>query len=82
MDHYGGKCACCGESEIVFLTLDHPNLDGNKHRRKLGLSPGLQFYCYLIKHSFIIDVELRVLCYNCNMATKYGKPCPHTLKIG
>src|SRR5882762_6979050 len=24
-DHYGNCCACCGEKEIVFLTVDHIN---------------------------------------------------------
>src|SRR5882672_7469248 len=23
IDHYGGKCECCNESELVFLALDH-----------------------------------------------------------
>lgn len=37
--HYGGdppKCACCGEDNIGFLTLDHINNDGNKDRQLHG----------------------------------------------
>jgi hypothetical protein len=26
--HYGEQCACCGESERLFLTIDHINNDG------------------------------------------------------
>src|SRR3990167_11182501 len=35
---YGGKdpkCACCGESELKFLCLDHINGGGGKHRKEL-----------------------------------------------
>jgi len=32
--HYGGKCSCCGEDQIEFLTLEHLNgRDKNKKRR-------------------------------------------------
>lgn len=27
LDHYGGKCECCGETRYEFLQLDH--IDGN-----------------------------------------------------
>src|SRR6266852_8334175 len=33
---YGGKCVCCGETEDSFLSIDHIDGDGNKHRRELG----------------------------------------------
>jgi hypothetical protein len=32
-DHYGRVCKCCGETEAVFLTLDHVNRDGAEQRR-------------------------------------------------
>ena len=31
---YGNKCNCCGETEIKFLSLDHINNDGAKHRKE------------------------------------------------
>jgi hypothetical protein len=34
---YGGRCACCGEFERDFLTLDHVNNDGAEHRRSNAL---------------------------------------------
>jgi hypothetical protein len=31
---YGGfRCACCGEAEPLFLSLDHVNNDGAAHRK-------------------------------------------------
>jgi ssDNA-binding Zn-finger/Zn-ribbon topoisomerase 1 len=30
MKEYGGKCICCGESNIVFLTIDHIDGSGAK----------------------------------------------------
>ncbi len=35
-NHYGKKCACCGESIYEFLTIDHINNDGAKHKRERG----------------------------------------------
>ncbi|MDP9475410.1 MAG: hypothetical protein M3R38_06925, partial [Actinomycetota bacterium] len=34
---YGGRvCACCGETEELFLSFDHINEDGARHRRSIG----------------------------------------------
>lgn len=66
-------CSCCGESEIEFLTIDHPNNDGAKHRKEIG--GGNRFYSWVIKNSF--PKGFRVLCMNCNFARgRFGK-CPH-----
>jgi hypothetical protein len=35
---YGGRCACCGESESIFLDLDHVNNDGKEDRQRRGNS--------------------------------------------
>src|SRR6266496_3442368 len=37
LDHYGGVCVCCGETQLAFLSLDHKNGGGTRHRRELGL---------------------------------------------
>lgn len=68
LTHYGGnppKCACCGESHIEFLVLDHIRAEGTKHRRKLGYG-GSNFYRWLIKNNFPDGYQ--VLCANCNTA--------------
>jgi hypothetical protein len=71
---YGGcRCACCGETEIIFLTLDHVKNDG-KVRRKARPS-GFAWYLRLLR---LPEKGLQVLCYNCNIGKhKNGGVCPH-----
>lgn len=79
-DHYGNKCACCGESEIMFLTLDHINNDNERHNGKsFG---GFKFYKRLINNNFPAKPALRTLCWNCNCGrARNGGTCPHEEKI-
>ena len=72
---YGGKCACCGEDRIEFLTIDHINNNGNIHRQTKGLSPGTQSYLWLMREGF--PEGFQVLCYNCNNAKHIYGTCPH-----
>jgi len=72
---YGGKCTCCGESEITFLTLEHLNNDGDEHRKQYGGGSGV--YRNVIRRSF--PKEYTILCYNCNLAKRGGKQCPHQM---
>jgi hypothetical protein len=74
MSHYGGRCVCCGETELVFLTIDHISGGGTKQRKETG--PGTAFYRWLQKNDYPIGYQ--VLCHNCNFAKTMG-PCPHTL---
>ncbi len=73
--HYGDKCACCGEPNKAFLTLDHVNNDGAQHRRKLKTKGGYRFY-RLMKAQWYPPI-LQVLCYNCNNAKRIYGVCPH-----
>lgn len=74
-NHYGRKCACCGITEEVFLTIDHINEDGSKHRKSLG-NAGV--YKDIVDRNFPSDFQ--ILCWNCNLAKhKLGK-CPHQTK--
>lgn len=81
--HYSGgtlRCACCGEDNIDFLTLDHVNNDGFHHRKK-DRHKGKNTYFDLIKKGFPNDPPLQVLCFNCNCGKHRGKgTCPHHLK--
>ncbi len=70
---YGGKCKCCGESEPVFLAIDHVNNEGAGHRRK----DGRKIHAWLKRNGF--PEGFQVLCHNCNWAKRFG-PCPHTLR--
>lgn len=75
---YGGRCACCGEPEQAFLTVDHVNNDGKAHRRELGATGGSgtpRLYTWAIKHNF--PPSLQLLCWNCNLAKAIYGACPH-----
>jgi hypothetical protein len=79
LNHYGGnppECFCCGETFVEFLSLDHINGGGRRHRaelKKIGF--GGRFYLWLIKNNF--PKEYRVLCNNCNMSLGFYGYCPH-----
>ena len=77
IDKYGGKCVCCGEKEMLFLTMDHKNNDGYIERRKRGKTPSsFQFFLQLKKTPKRKDIQ--VLCFNCNLGRSMnGGTCPH-----
>lgn len=68
-------CACCDETEPVFLAIDHENGGGNKHRAKIGSKGGYSFYLWLVRSKF--PKGFRVMCHNCNMAISILGYCPH-----
>lgn len=80
LSHYSNGtlvCACCGESYIEFLTLDHIEGNGAQHRKELGIPGGGHvFYGYIEKENY--PPGYRVLCYNCNCALGFMGYCPHT----
>jgi len=65
------SCECCGELHIEFLTIDHINGNGAKHRLKIG--PHINRW--LIKNNF--PPGYRVLCFNCNCSLGHCGYCPH-----
>ncbi len=72
--HYGGyACACCGETERAFLTIDHVRNDGAKHRREQGRKA--YSICRWLRLNGFPD-GFQVLCMNCNWAKRLGQ-CPH-----
>lgn len=76
ISHYSnGKnyCDCCGENQIKFLTVNHKDGGGNKHRQEVGT--GSQFYKWLINNKF--PEGYNVLCFNCNLALGFYGYCPH-----
>lgn len=77
---YGGQCACCGERQLEFLSLDHINNDGSDQRRQLAVKhgyrlTGVTFWLLLRRQGYPKD--LQVLCFNCNMAKAFLGYCPH-----
>ena len=72
-------CACCGEKEPMFLSLDHINNDGYTHRQETN-SYGSQFYKKMKAEGF--PRILQVLCMNCNHGKMRNKGiCPHKGKV-
>ena len=69
-------CACCGEDNRAFLTIDHINNDGSSHR-KLTKGSGSKTYAWLYKNGF--PEGYQVLCFNCNHAKYINGKCPHEL---
>lgn len=71
---YGGYvCACCGETELAFLCIDHINNDGAEHRRKIKRRV---IYRWLVANGF--PPGYQVLCANCNQGKQLnGGVCPH-----
>ena len=71
---YGGKCKCCGETEIKFLSIDHVNNNGKEDRKLHG--GGTKFYFYLRRMGYP-KKGYQILCYNCNFAKGHYGKCPH-----
>ncbi len=65
-------CACCGEGNFRFLTIDHINNDGYIHRNS-----GVSHICsWLIKNGY--PEGFQVLCFNCNCGKRVNNGvCPH-----
>lgn len=73
MAGYGSRCACCGESDFRFLTLDHVNGDGAQHRRKSRFC--MSAYTEAKKENY--PSRFQLLCFNCNCAKGTAGMCPH-----
>lgn len=76
---YGGKCSCCGETGVEFLTVDHVANDGAAHRklmRDAGKRGSGDIYRYARDNNY--PASLQLLCWNCNMSKRLGRGvCAH-----
>lgn len=83
IDHYGGRCACCGEPRLAFLTIDHKQGSGTKHRREINngkMGGGLRTYIWLRQNNY--PEGFQVLCWNCNCGRSVnGGVCPHKTEV-
>lgn len=76
---YGGYvCNCCGETEKLFLCIDHVDGGGTDHRKNIsGGAKGI--YRWLKKNNY--PEGFQVLCYNCNNGKhRNNNVCPHARK--
>ncbi len=67
---YGGKCACCGEANIAFLTISR----GKNNEAKTQIK-GSQIGVWLKQNNY--PKGFRILCSNCNYAIAFYGKCPH-----
>ncbi len=85
LEHYGGlKCACCGENEFSFLSLDHIiDGEGSGHRRDLFGSKFIAgHHMYRRLRSLGFPEGFQVLCMNCQVGRRdNGGICPHKRKV-
>lgn len=74
-DQYGHFCACCGESNKAFLSIDHIFGGGTAHRKK-------NYWVYedIKKHGFPKDLY-QILCMNCNWGKRFRSECPHKTEL-
>lgn len=74
--HYGDRrCACCGETRIEFLTIDHIHGGGRQHRFEQRIG-GM---CHWLKKQHFPD-GYQILCMNCNFAKGLFGRCPHEVE--
>lgn len=72
LNHYGGRCYCCGDDEPLCLGLDHINGGGNEHRREIKDRQAI----WAKRHGW--PALFRVACHSCNLAAHLnGGTCPH-----
>lgn len=77
IQHYGGRCYCCGEKEHRFLALDHINGGGNKHRKEIKNKMRMSEWAKRNGWPKIF----RIACHNCNIGQhRNGGICPHQEK--
>ena len=71
---YGGyRCTCCGETIVPFLSIDHVDNDGAKHRQTIDRR---KLYKWLQRNGY--PPGFQILCMNCNFGkARNGGVCPH-----
>lgn len=83
LTHYGGdppKCNCCGESNKMFLTLDHINGGGKQEVWGKHAGNHRSFLKSIVVRNF--PPLYQILCHNCNSGRARNKGvCPHKSEV-
>jgi hypothetical protein len=74
LNHYGGRCVCCGTTTMEFLSMDHINGDGYIDRK---LGDGDHIWDRIKRDKF--PNTFQVLCWNCHGAKTHYGYCPHSM---
>ena len=70
IDILGGKCACCGMDELLYLTIDHIKPIRRRSRARGRMSAGM--YRDVIRGK---TENLACLCMPCNTSKGLGERC-------
>ena len=77
------KCACCGERDIRFLSIDHIGGGGMAHRKSItktgSIASPSTLNRWLRQNGY--PPEYQVLCMNCNCAKYWYGICPHQAEL-
>lgn len=66
----GVQCVFCGCKELMFLTVDHVDNNGNDHRKQAGTSAKLYRWIISATDAKLRKWNMRILCSNCNLAIR------------
>jgi hypothetical protein len=86
LQHYGMECACCGEKEFSFLSIDHVEGQGNSERARLFGNRylcGHHMYRWLRRNGF--PPGYQTLCMNCQVGRRDNAgecPCQKKVEAG
>ena len=67
LDFLGRRCVCCGETDEIYLEVDHVFNDGNKERKKRSHK-----WEVVYKKLQAEPGRYQILCCNCNKAKHYN----------
>lgn len=70
INNYGGYCIKCKEGRIERLIITNKNNDDTK---LICRHNGSKMYRWLIKNNYPSNLELQILCFNCNQSSKNKK---------
>ena len=81
---YGCECECCGIKNPEFLSFQHANGNGKKHRDTFprGVDPFLKDIKdrgYPVRFDLPdgTPIHIKILCHNCHYSTDHYGYCPH-----
>ena len=74
LNHFGGRCVCCGTTTKEFLSMDHINGDGYIDRK---LGDGDHIWDRIKRDNY--PNTFQVLCFNCHAAKTHYGYCPHSM---